>query len=48
VDEIVRRLVFQPYGKASIGNLEAWNHNPAAWDAARIEMGDLINSRTSR
>jgi hypothetical protein len=47
-DEIVERLVFNPYGKASIGNLEAWNHNPEQWDAARIELGNLIEARTGR
>jgi len=44
-DEIVRRVVFNPYGKASIGNLEAWDHNPAKWDAVRIEMGNLIEEQ---
>jgi hypothetical protein len=47
-DEIVRRIVFNPYGKASIGNLEAWSHNPAQWDAARIEMGELIESEITK
>lgn len=47
-DQIVRRLVFSPYGKASIGNLNAWNHNPAEWDASRIELGELIEKMAAR
>jgi hypothetical protein len=46
VEKIVGRLVFNPYGKAAIGNLEAWNHNPGEWDAARIELGNLIEEMT--
>ena len=42
VDRIVDEIVFQPYGKAAIGNLNAWNHNPQAWDEARIRMGRMI------
>jgi hypothetical protein len=45
-DEIVQKIVFNPYGKAAIGNLEAWNHNPEQWDAARIELGNLIEEIT--
>lgn len=45
-DAIVERIVFNPYGKASIGNLEAWNHNPEQWDAARIELGNLIEAKS--
>ena len=42
VDELVNGIVFAPYGKASIGNLEAWNHNPAQWDKVRLELGEMI------
>jgi hypothetical protein len=41
-DEIVNSIVFNPYGKAAIGNLNAWNHNPQAWDEARLKMGRMI------
>ncbi|MDH3650039.1 MAG: DUF4091 domain-containing protein, partial [Saprospiraceae bacterium] len=42
VDKIVNSIVFDPYGKAAIGNLNPWNHNPNKWDEARILMGQLI------
>ena len=41
-DGVIDRIVFAPYGKASIGNLEAWNHNPRQWDEARIRLGEMI------
>ncbi|MFC1537531.1 hypothetical protein ACFL4P_01755 [Gemmatimonadota bacterium] len=48
VDELVNRIVFQPYGRASYGNLEAWNHNPAEWDAVRIELGKMIEEASKK
>ncbi len=42
VDELVNRIVYRPYGRASYGNLEVWNHNPAQWDAVRIELAEMI------
>ena len=41
-DKVVNSIVFSPYGKASIGNLEAWNHNVRRWDEARIRLGEMI------
>ncbi len=42
VDKLVDSIVFNPYGKASIGNLNPWNHNPRAWDEVRDKMGQMI------
>jgi len=42
VDKLVNDIVFSPYGEASIGNLEAWNHNPGQWDRVRLELGEMI------
>ncbi|MBN2289859.1 MAG: DUF4091 domain-containing protein, partial [Candidatus Glassbacteria bacterium] len=42
VSELVDRIVFHPYGEASIGDLEAWNHNPEQWDRVRLQLGELI------
>jgi hypothetical protein len=47
-DQLVDSIVFNPYGKASIGNLNPWNHNPRAWDEARDQMGKLIEEAASR
>jgi len=41
--ELVDRVIHtQPFGKASIGNVEIWRNNPEAWLAARIEAGNAI------
>ncbi len=44
VEEIVNRVVYRPYGSAAIGDLEAWNHHPRAWDEARWQLGQLIDA----
>ncbi len=46
VDKVIGEIVFNPYGKASIGNLNAWNHDPHAWDEARNKLGQLIELKT--
>jgi hypothetical protein len=48
VDKVVDSIVFNPYGKASIGNLNPWNHNPRAWDEARESLGRMIEAAASR
>jgi hypothetical protein len=48
VDKVVDSIVFNPYGKASIGNLNPWNHNPRAWDEARESLGRIIEAAASR
>ena len=48
VDKLVNGIVFNPYGEASIGNLEAWNHNPAQWDKVRIELGEMIEQAVNK
>ena len=41
-DAIVNKIIKRPFGKASIGNIDIWNYNPALWDAARIKLGEMI------
>jgi hypothetical protein len=48
VDELVNRIVYSPYGEASIGNLEAWNHNPEQWDKVRLELGEMIERKMKK
>ena len=47
-EKIVNSIVFKPYGKASIGNLNAWDHNPHTWDEARMQLGEWIEQATVR
>jgi len=43
IGNVVNSIVFSPYGKATSGNLEAWNHNPGHWDEARTKIGNMID-----
>jgi len=47
-DAVVNRIINRPFGEQSLGNLDVWNHNPADWDAARIEVGELIEQALAR
>ena len=33
----------EPFGQASIGNVEIWKNDPEAWLAARIEAGQMLS-----
>ena len=33
----------QPFGQASVGNVEIWKNDPEAWLAARLETGELLS-----
>ncbi|HUU28489.1 MAG TPA: hypothetical protein VM123_11815 [archaeon] len=41
-DRVVDKIINKPFGKQSVGNLDVWSHDPQAWDAARIELGEMI------
>lgn len=41
-DQIVNRLVSRPLGRQGFGRFDVWDHKPATWDAARNEMGEMI------
>jgi glycine cleavage system aminomethyltransferase T len=40
--EFVDRLVYEPLGEKSMGNLEPWNTDVSAWDKTRLELGEAI------
>jgi hypothetical protein len=42
VDSIVNTIIKEPFGENSIGILDVWSFDAAAWDQTRIEMGELI------
>ncbi len=46
-DEMVNRLVKQPFGQNSIGNLDVWDFNPEHWDQMRLELGKLIHQASN-
>ena len=41
-DAVVDKIINKPFGKQSVGNLDVWSHDPQAWDAARVELGEMI------
>ena len=45
VDSIVNSIIKQPFGPASIGNLDVWNFDAEAWDKSRIIMGEMIEEK---
>jgi hypothetical protein len=47
-DQVADRIIYMPFGEQSIGNLDVWNHNPAEWDAALIELGALIEKTSEK
>lgn len=42
---IVDKLVYEPLGEKCLGVLEPWNTDLAAWDKARLELGEAISKR---
>jgi hypothetical protein len=44
-DAIVNRIIAQPEGKVSFGRWDVWQHDPAKWDAARAELGEMLEKR---
>ena len=46
-DRIVDRIVARPLGKASFGRFDVWDHDPAHWDAARNELGEMLDKASS-
>ncbi len=47
VNNIVNRIIKQPFGDKSIGNLDVWSYDPEEWDKGRNEMGESINQPQS-
>ncbi len=39
VDSIIHAT---PFGQQCVGNIEVWRNNPEAWDAARVQAGELL------
>jgi hypothetical protein len=47
VNAIVNEIIREPFGEASIGNLDVWSYDAEQWDLARIRMGELIHNTVS-
>lgn len=42
-DELVNSVIYRnPFGKASIGEVEIWKNSPAAWEAVRLAAGTAL------
>jgi hypothetical protein len=44
VDSIVNKIIKQPFGDKSIGNLDVWSYDPEQWDNGRTRLGELIDA----
>lgn len=47
-DAMVNKIIHEPFGDNSIGNLDIWNYDPASWDAAVIEVAEMIEKVFAR
>jgi len=47
VDQIVNRIVNEPFGEKGIGVIDIWSFDAEAWANARIELGKIIHKATS-
>ena len=47
-DAVVNKIIHEPLGDSSIGNLDIWNYDPASWDAAVIEVAEMIEKALAR
>jgi hypothetical protein len=43
VDSLVNTIIGKPFGPNSIGHLDVWSFDAAAWDQTRIRMGEMID-----
>jgi hypothetical protein len=43
VNNIVNKVINEPFGNKSVGNIDVWSYDPGKWDESRIELGQLIN-----
>jgi hypothetical protein len=41
--DIVNKIIDQPFGRKSIGNLNVWSFDAEKWDNARTEIGERID-----
>jgi len=46
-DSVANAIVKEPFGKKSIGNLDVWSFDPAAWDRAHDSLGDMLDAAIS-
>ena len=44
-DAIVDKLIKEPFGNKSIGNLDVWSYDQEQWYKARMELAALILGR---
>ncbi|HLF34319.1 MAG TPA: hypothetical protein VI583_08780, partial [Cyclobacteriaceae bacterium] len=44
INAIVNEIIKDPFGEASIGNLDVWSYDAEQWDLARIRIGELIHN----
>jgi hypothetical protein len=47
-DPVVNIIIKEPYGPKSIGNLDVWNFDAGKWDAQRIAMGRMIETKSQQ
>ena len=42
-DELVNKLIKEPFGDKSIGNLDVWSYDQEQWHKVRLELGELVS-----
>jgi len=42
VNEMVNKIINQPFGDKAIGVLDIWNYDAKKWDKMRLKLGELI------
>ncbi|HUU21572.1 MAG TPA: hypothetical protein VM389_03465 [Phycisphaerae bacterium] len=48
-DKMVNSVVHaDPFGQAAVGNVELWKNNPEAWDAVRIQAGEMLHAMAKK
>ena len=45
-DSVVNTIIGRPFGSKSVGNLDVWSYDPAEWDRARINIGEMIHAKS--
>ena len=46
-DDVVNKIIKNPFGDNAIGNLDVWSFDAKDWDESRIALGEMIHEEMS-
>lgn len=46
-DDVVNKIIKNPFGDNAIGNLDVWDFDAKDWDESRIALGEMIHEKMS-